>query len=177
MAFTDLFFSTETHTQDVRANPSESKRTHDRCHGRKMARDMNVLPAVLDMRKEREQMRELWAQGKRCTICGNAESIHNRPYVQDKSEYPEGVPDDLMSLPLCRICLRQSTGETPWDKTCYMICPCLALCDPRKRDPAGTLTRNLRTGYTSLSMYGVASGGGVVTDAVERAGPRTLFIG
>ena len=35
-----------------------------------MARDMNVLPAMLDMRKEREQMRELWAQGKRCTICG-----------------------------------------------------------------------------------------------------------
>ena len=149
-----------------------------------MARDMNVLPAMLDMRKEREQMRELWAQGKRCTICGNADD-HNRPFVQDKSEYPEGVADDLMSLPLCRICLQQSTGELPSDKRCHMCCPCLALCDPRKRDPAGTLTRNLRAGYTSLSMYGIANYGagaggvaasGVVTDAVERAGPRTLFI-
>ena len=61
----------------------------------------------------------------------------------------------------------------------------MALCDPRKQDPAGTLTRNLRAGYTSLSMYGIAKYGagaggvaasGVVTDAVERAGPRTLFI-
>ena len=127
-------------------------------------RDMCIVPQVISMRDERAKHMELWRQGKRCTICGKAESIPDRPYVQDKSEYPEGVPDDLMALPLCRVCLRVNTEDIgPCDKACFMIFPCLAIT------PAMSLTRKLREG----SMGFVKT---VHTDTLEQAGPRTVVM-
>ena len=125
---------------------------------------MNITPQVISMRDERAEHMELWRQGKRCTICGCGDYIPDRPYVQDKSEYPEGVPDDLMALPLCRVCLRESTGGLvgPCDKACFMIFPCL---DPRQ-DPGAILTRKLREGSLGYTP--------VVTNTLEQARPTAI---
>ena len=105
-------------------------------------------------------------QGRTCILCGCGESGNARPFVQDKSEYPEGIPDDLMALPLCRACLRESTEATdigPCDKACFMIFPCLAIT------PAMSLTRKLREG----SMGFVQN---IHTDTLEQAGPRAIVM-
>ena len=129
-------------------------------------RDMCIVPQVISMRDERAKHMELWRQGKRCTVCGSPDYIPGHEYVQDKSEYPEGIPDDLMALPLCRACLRESTEATdigPCDKACFMIFPCLAIT------PAMSLTRKLREG----SMGFVKT---VHTDTLEQAGPRAIVM-
>ena len=47
-----------------------------------------------------------------CILCGCGESGNARPFVQDNSEYPEGLPDAIMALPLCRVCLRKHSNAT-----------------------------------------------------------------
>ena len=59
-------------------------------------------------------------QGCTCILCGCGESGNASPFVQDNSEYPEGLPDAIMALPLCRACLRKHTEGEP-------CCVCRAL--------------------------------------------------
>ena len=103
-------------------------------------------------------------------MCGDY--IPDRRFVQDKSEYPEGVPDDLMALPLCRVCLRENTGGIvgPFENAFAMICPCF---DPGQ-DPAGHLTRKLRECYALFSIHGSTGESLAVTNTMEQAGPRLV---
>ena len=109
-------------------------------------------------------------QGRTCILCGCGESGNARPFVQDKSEYPEGIPDDLMALPLCRVCLRLNTEDIgPCEKACFMIFPCLAVTPA---DVLTCITTKLReVSHGQLSDWSV-----VVTDAMEQAGPRTAVM-
>ena len=78
-----------------------------------------------------------------CILCGCGESGNARPFVQDNSEYPEGLPDAIMALPLCRACLRKHTDGEP-------CCVCLGDCkDPTTGGNATTLWRRLRVAAQS----------------------------
>ena len=86
-------------------------------------------------------------QGRTCILCGCGESGNARPFVQDKSEYPEGIPDDLMALPLCRVCLRVKSQGVP----CCVCCP---FTDPATSTGPETLKIALREAAIFHSMGG-----------------------
>ena len=102
-------------------------------------------------------------QGRTCILCGCGESGNARPFVQDNSEYPEGLPDAIMALPLCRACLRKHTEGEP-------CCVCLGDCkDPTTGGNATTLWRRLRLAAQSAVPHAARVHRDVRRDIYEAA--------
>ena len=103
-------------------------------------------------------------QGRTCILCGCGESGNARPFVQDKSEYPEGIPDDLMALPLCRMCLRVKSQGEPF-------CVCCPFTDPSTSMGPETLKIALRekAAFHSMGAYNTGHGDGSREAMVQAA--------